>query len=58
VVLDKCRSDRLPHAAKLALNESLVDAFTPHRLGLDVKLVLQVPDAGFRVHQSSLRGLL
>jgi hypothetical protein len=58
MILDKCRSDRLAHATKLALDESLVDAFTPHRLGLDVKRVLQVTDTGVWVHQRSVVGLL
>jgi hypothetical protein len=56
-VLGKSRADGRRHAPQFSLNEILIDAATPHGVALKFQLILQIPDAGVRVHQRGVSDL-
>ena len=56
MILDKCRSDRLAHATKLALDEIFLDAFAAHG-ALKFDLMLKVANTRISIQFCGVVGL-
>jgi hypothetical protein len=54
---DHDASDCHPHTPEFALDHILGDSLTAHRVALDLDLMLNVPDSGFRIHLGSMPSL-